>query len=113
MPDNKSKLVYSTDRAIARKEKSHGQAVRTDAPPSQQRVTVRLDRKGRGGKSVTVIDGLSMPSKEKEALLKQLKTRFGAGGTVTMSGIEIQGDHCDAVIEALKKSGYPAKRSGG
>ena len=50
--------------------------------PSQQKAIVRLDRKGRGGKSVTVIEGLQMPQKEREALLKQLKSKLGTGGTV-------------------------------
>jgi translation initiation factor 1 len=113
MPDGKSKLVYSTDRAIPRKEKPDEQYVQAGVPSSRQRVTVGLDRKGRGKKSVTVVEGLVMPKKEKEALLKQLKARFGTGGTITGMGLEIQGDHRDAVIEALKKIGYSPKRSGG
>jgi translation initiation factor 1 len=113
MPDGKSKLVYSTDRAIPRKEKPVEQDVLAGVPPSRQRVTVQLDGKGRGGKSVTIVEGLVIPLKGKEVLLKQLKTRFGTGGTVTATGFEIQGDHRDAVIEALKKIGYSPKRSGG
>ena len=74
---------------------------------------MRLDRKGRGGKSVTLIDGVRMPDQEKEALLKQLKTRLGTGGTVKDDTLEIQGDHCDALMTALAKMGYRAKRSGG
>jgi translation initiation factor 1 len=109
--DNKSKLVYSTDRAVPRKENPDQHPVRVDVPPSQQRVLVRLDRKGRRGKSVTVVEGLLMAQKEKEGLLKQLKIRFGTGGAVTASGFEIQGDCCDGVIEALRKAGYPPKRS--
>ncbi len=82
-------------------------------PPSRQRVTVRLDRKGRGGKSVTVVEGLTMQKKEMEALLKQLKTGFGTGGTMTDTGFEVQGDRCDAIMEALRKIGHSPKRSGG
>jgi translation initiation factor 1 len=113
MPGGKSKLVYSTDRVVPRKEKPAEGDVQVGIPPSRQRVTVRLDRKGRGGKSVTVVEGLVIPQKEKEALLKELKTRFGTGGTVTGTWLEIQGDHRDTVIEALKKIGYSPKRSGG
>jgi translation initiation factor 1 len=79
----------------------------------QQKVTVRLERKGRGGKSVTVIDGLQMRQKEREALLKQLKTKLGTGGTVKDASLEIQGDHRDALMAELGKMGYTAKRSGG
>jgi translation initiation factor 1 len=106
-------LVYSTDRAVPRKEKQCERDLQTGVPPAKQRVVVRLDRKARGGKSVTVVEGLRMPQKEKDALLKQLKTRFGTGGTAADSGFEIQGDHRDAVMEALKRIGYSPKRSGG
>ncbi len=113
MSDDKPELVYSTDRAVPRKEKRAAHDIQPGVHPSRQRVSVRLDRKGRGGKSVTVIEGLQMPQKEREALLKQLKTRFGTGGTVTGTGFEIQGDRRDPVMEALKKIGYSPKRSGG
>jgi translation initiation factor 1 len=75
-------------------------------------VIVRHDRKRRGGKSVTVIEGLQIPIKDREALLKELKV-LGTGGTVKDTSLEIQGDHCDVLIAALTKLGYRPKRSGG
>jgi translation initiation factor 1 len=113
MPDEKSKLVYSTDRVIQKKKRPVENALRASACPVQQKVTVRLERKGRGGKSVTVVDGLQIRQKEKEALLKQLKTKLGTGGTVKDASLEIQGDHRDALMVELGKMGYEAKRSGG
>ena len=113
MPDEKSKLVYSTDRVIQLKKKPVENALQASVRPMQQKVTVRLERKGRGGKSVTVIDGLQMRQKEREALLKQLKTKLGTGGTVKDTSLEIQGDHRDALMAELGKMGYTAKRSGG
>ena len=113
MPDEKSKLVYSTDRVIQLKKKPVENALQASVCPMQQKVTVRLERKGRGGKSVTVIDGLQMRQKEREALLKQLKTKLGTGGTVKDASLEIQGDHRDALMAELGKMGYTAKRSGG
>jgi translation initiation factor 1 len=124
MPDENSKLVYSTEQAIPRlprslrsdkkaKNKPVRKVLSTGFPPSQRKALVRLDRKGRGGKSVTVIEGLQIPQKEREALLKQLKTKLGTGGTVKDTCLEIQGDHCDALMAALEKLGYPTKRSGG
>ena len=113
MPDEKSKLVYSTDRVIQMKKKPVENALRASACPVQQKVTVRLERKGRGGKSVTVVDGLQMRQKGKEALLKQLKTKLGTGGTVKDTSLEIQGDYQDALMVELGKMGYTAKRSGG
>ena len=113
MPDEKSKLVYSTDRVIQLKKKLVKNALQASVRPMQQKVTVRLERKGRGGKSVTIIDGLQMRQKEREALLKQLKTKLGTGGTVKDASLEIQGDHRDALMAELGKMGYTAKRSGG
>jgi len=124
MADENSKLVYSTEQAIPRpprsfrndkkpKNKPVGKVLHTSLHPSQQKATVRLDRKSRGGKSVTVIEGLQIPQKEREALLKQLKAKLGTGGTVKDTCLEIQGDHRDALMAALEKLGYPTKRSGG
>ncbi len=124
MADKNSRLVYSTEQVIPRlsrsprndkkaKNKPVGKVLHTCLPPSQQKATVRLDRKGRGGKSVTVIEGLQIPEKEREALLKQLKAKLGTGGTVKDTCLEIQGDHCDALMAALEKLGHPTKRSGG
>ncbi len=113
MADDKSKLVYSTDHAVPRKEKPSGQPLRQAEHQAQQRVRVRIDRKGRGGKSVTVIEGIEASVKEREALLKRLKAGLGTGGTVRDDSLEIQGDHREAVISSLEKMGYRPKRSGG
>ncbi|HDY70186.1 MAG TPA: translation initiation factor [Nitrospirae bacterium] len=113
MPDKNSRLVYSTEQEIPRKPRPADKDLRTNLSPAQQKVRVRLDRKGRGGKSVTVIECLRMPQKERVALLKQLKAGLGTGGTVKDTSLEIQGDHCDALMAALEELGYRPKRSGG
>ena len=113
MPEEKSRLVYSTDKVLPRKEKPAGKAPQAKGPLSQQKVYVRLDRKGRGGKSVTLIEGIQMPGKDREALLKQLKARLGTGGALKNDVIEIQGDHCDVIIAMLQGMGYKPKRAGG
>lgn len=121
MRDEKTSLVYSTDTAIPRKKNTTGKApqvtiqpfLRAIVPAVQQKVTVRLDRKGRGGKTVTVIDGLQMQRREIEELLKELKANLGTGGTIKYPSLEIQGDHRDMVMSALKGMGFAPKRSGG
>ena len=114
MQDKNAKLVYSTDRGDSRKERSAERPPEAAPKQTQQRVTVRLDRKARGGKSVSVIDGLRISGKEQETLLKDLKSRLGTGGTSKEPGkIEIQGDHRDAIIAVLEKMGLRPKRSGG
>ncbi len=76
-------------------------------------VRVSRETKGRGGKCVTVIRGVPLDADGLAALGKRLKTACGSGGTVKDGVIEVQGDHCDRVVEALKKEGLVVKRSGG
>lgn len=112
MADDNSRLVYSTEHPVPRKEK---QAVCNSAKPvapSKTRTLVRLDRNRRGGKSVTVVEGLLLPVEDSEKLLKELKAKLGTGGTVKNGVLEIQGNHCEAVAAELCGLGYKVKRSG-
>ena len=113
MPEEKARLVYSTDRPVPGGKNRVGNAPRTTLPPAKTKVLVRLDRKGRGGKAVTLIQGLQMSVKDSEAFLKQLKTRLGTGGTLKNSVFEIQGDRRNAVTEMLEDMGYKPGRAGG
>jgi translation initiation factor 1 len=74
-------------------------------------IRVMRDRKQRGGKTVTVISGVS--ALELTSLAQQLKKLCGSGGTVKDGNIEIQGDHCDKVMAKLIDQGYKVKRAGG
>ena len=76
---------------------------------------VRVSRltKGRGGKTVTVVKGIALDAAALALLGKQLRTACGSGGTVKDGVIEIQGDHCDLVMETLRKHGHDPKRAGG
>lgn len=74
---------------------------------------IRRERKGRGGKEVTVIDGLPMEGKALKALAKSLKTACGSGGTVQGRCIEIQGDHRERVAALLREAGHDCKLAGG
>ncbi|MBD2139019.1 translation initiation factor [Anabaena sp. FACHB-1237] len=84
-----------------------------ELPPNQQNVRIQATRSGRKGKTVTVITGFQAKPETLTALLKQLKTQCGAGGTVKENEIEIQGDHKQKILEILVKLGYKAKISGG
>ena len=74
---------------------------------------VSRQTKGRGGKCVTVVKGLALDPAALAALGKQLRTACGSGGTVKDGVIEVQGDHCDVVMDVLGKHGHAAKRAGG
>ena len=54
-----------------------------------------------------------MRQKERESLLKQLKTKLATGGTVKETSLKIQGDYRDELMAELEKMGYGAKCSGG
>jgi translation initiation factor 1 len=71
------------------------------------------DRKGRGGKTVTVITGVPGNDAVLSPLTQQLKKLCGSGGTIKDGAIEIQGDHCDKVQTKLVELGYKVKRVGG
>ena len=73
-------------------------------------VRVRLDTKGRKGKGVTLISGLPLAPIELALLGKQLKQKCGSGGTVKDGVIEVQGDHCATLVEALTKLGWNVKK---
>lgn len=104
------RLAYSefaTERSLALER---GVA---DVPPAQQTLKVQVSRKGRGGKTVTVISGFQHKPDTLKALTKKLKAQCGTGGTAKDDTIEIQGDHAQTLVAALQKAGYTAKRSGG
>jgi len=56
------------------------------------RAVVRIERSGRGGKEVTVVEHLGLTSGELDVWLKVLKTSLGCGGTVEDQAIVLQGD---------------------
>jgi translation initiation factor 1 len=84
-----------------------------DLPPNQQDLRIQASRKGRKGKTVTIISGFQSKPDTLTTLAKQLKAKCGSGGTVKDGTIEIQGDHAQTLLTALKTLGYRAKVSGG
>ncbi len=71
------------------------------------------DRKGRGGKTVTLIAGLSGSPAALTALASDLKRSCGTGGTLRGDLIEIQGDHRERLRAELERRGYTVKLAGG
>jgi len=74
---------------------------------------VQATRKGKGGKTVTVISGFQAKPETLADLLKKLKAQCGTGGTLKDNEMEIQGDHTQKLVELLTQMGYKAKKSGG
>ena len=67
------------------------------------KLTVVTDRKGRNGKTATIIEGFTIPQNEVEKLAKLLKQKLGVGGSVREGEILIQGDHKEKVKKFLKE----------
>ena len=113
------RVVYSTDPQEDKPAKAEERA--SGANPAgpiatrqrNQPVIVGIERKGRGGKTVSLITGVMSHPAGKEALLKLLKNKLGTGGTLKDDVLEIQGDHRDQIVELLNGLGYKAKKSGG
>lgn len=113
------KLVWSDDpkdqdRLQSENEKAKPIEASDETINSLQWVAVfRIEKGGRGGKTVTVIDQLPQQQKFLSELCKELKNRCGAGGTFVMSGshglIEIQGDKREAIKAIFVKKGYKFK----
>ena len=82
-------------------------------PPEEQTAHIQREKKGRGGKTVTVVRNLQLTPTDLESLTRQLKETCGAGGAVKDGAIEIQGDQRDRVAAELQRLGYKTKFVGG
>lgn len=113
-----SRLVFSTDggRLCPQCQRKLTDCVCGNAAPTYNGdgiARIRRETKGRGGKAVTVIDGLPLDPAALKTLAKQLKQRCGVGGAVKEACIEIQGDQRQTCKTFLESQGYTCKLSGG
>jgi len=92
---------------------------RASLPPERQSVHVRMERAGRGGKTVTVVGPFVLVRAEATALLSELKRACGGGGALkagtTPTGdpaflLELQGDHRARLPEMLRGRGFHRAR---
>lgn len=115
-----TRLVYSTDPALNKKCVKCKEVVsectcepETDPKGYKFVAVLRIEKQGRGGKTVTVIDRLPKNELFLKNLTTTLKKKCGSGGTYLMDGrdgiIEIQGEKKDLVKQVLEKEGIKSK----
>lgn len=68
-----------------------------------------LDRKGRKGKTATIIEGFTASDSEIEAIASELKRKIGTGGSARGGEILLQGDWKEKATALLKDKGYNVK----
>lgn len=104
--DWKSRLnvVYSTNPDFNYDNEETEEQATLDA--SNQNLRVQLDKKNRGGKTVTLITGFIGSDDDLKLLGKLLKTKCGVGGSTKDGEIIVQGDFKQKIIDLLIKEGY-------
>ena len=80
-----------------------------------ERLEIRREKTGRGGKTVTTIRGIppGLGKEKKEKLLKRMKNTLGTGGTWAGADMELQGDRRAEVVEWMKAMGFRPVLAGG
>jgi translation initiation factor 1 len=114
---NNAKVVYSTGVGPVcsgcgwpERDCKCSSASRRDEPvPARVVAKLRVEKKGRRGKTVTVVYGLPQNNEFLKELSQDLKRACGTGGTVAEEGVELQGDVRQRVRDALAKRGYVVK----
>lgn len=112
MARNKGGLVYSTGKetmASLLEGLSLGDQEET-LPKEDQELRVRIERKGRKGKTVTLISGFVGQTADLEELGKELKAKCGIGGSVKEGEIILQGELIERVVALLREMGYTRTR---
>lgn len=105
-----NRIVYSTNPDYQFRQEPEEEPT---LPPSAQQLKALISKKGRGGKTVTVIEGFRGNSKDLNELGKKLKTNCGIGGSVKDGQILLQGDVREKAIGFLRTLGYNIKKAGG
>ncbi len=100
-------VVYSTNPDF--KYETSAEAEPETLPPGKQNLRIKLDKRHRNGKSVTLVTGFVGSSDDLKALAKVLKSGCGVGGSDKDGEILIQGDHREKVLAILTKAGYKAR----
>ena len=104
--------MFSTDPDFVYKQQEDEESP-TGVPPQQQQLRVLLEKKGRGGKTVTLVTNFEGNDLELAMLGKSLRQQCGVGGSAKEGEIVLQGDVRQKAVAWLQAQGYKAKAAGG
>lgn len=108
---NRMNVVYSTNPNFSFEEEKEDYT--ETLPVDQQKLYVSIDKKNRGGKEVTLVEGFVGTEEDLKDLGKTLKTKCGVGGSAKDGEIIVQGNFRDKVMAELSKLNYKVVRKGG
>lgn len=97
-------VVYSTNPSFDYEMEDNEEQTTMDK--GKQNLRVSIEKKNRGGKTVTLVNGFVGTENGLKELGKLLKTKCGVGGSIKDGEIIIQGEFKEKIIELLKKEGY-------
>lgn len=101
-------VLYSTNPDF--QYEKEGEAEEETLPPAKQLLRIALDKRNRGGKTVTLVTGFRGTADDLAVLGKLLKVKCGVGGSAKDGEIIVQGDFRNKIVEILQKEGYTKSR---
>jgi len=117
MNDRNARTVYSTSSGRVcptcgwpeRDCKCSSRFARDEHVPARVVAKLRMEKKGRGGKVVTVVYDLPQNQAFLKDLASELKRACGTGGAVSENTVEIQGDLRERIRAVLENKGWTVK----
>jgi translation initiation factor 1 len=100
-------LVYSTDPDFSFEEENESEET---LEAGDQNLLIRLDRKQRRGKEVTLVERFVGHPDDLNDLARELKSHCGVGGSAKDGIILVQGDQRAKLFQYLTKKGYGVKK---
>lgn len=78
----------------------------TEKPVNRGKLHVVVEKKGRGGKTATIVEGFECSDEEIDEIARHLRKSLGTGGSARGGEILIQGDRRDDVVRLLREKGF-------
>jgi translation initiation factor 1 len=108
---NTDGIVYSTNPDFDFQQGTD--SWETTLPAHQQQLRIKIESKGRKGKTVTLVEGFTGTEDDLTQLARDLKIRCGTGGSAKGGLIVLQGNFRDKALSFLLEKGYKARKTGG